>query len=796
MKPCFQPGSRFRIPIYDVSKYQDNPIPAIGESLNHDSANGHVSGAAAYVDDVPPLKKQYYACIGGSHIAHGKILSLDLTAVQSAVGVVDVIQAKDIPGKLDIGPVFPGDPLLSDGLIEYYGQPIFAVAAISHDHARHAVLKAKIEYQKMAPVLDLEQAVSEQFYVRPPHTMRRGKSSQAIRNAKYQKHSVMTVGGQEHFYLEGQVSLSIPGENRSQTIYTSTQNPTETQKLVAEVLNLAMNQIDVVSRRMGGGFGGKETHAAPWSCIAAVFTDRTGVAVSCRLCRRDDMIMTGKRHNFRNQYEVGFDDQGAIHGVNFELAGQCGYSPDLSDAIVDRAMFHCDNAYYYPHVTVDGLRCKTHTVSNTAFRGFGGPQGVIAGEAMLDEIAYCCQLDPLEVRKRNFYDTDKKNITQYHQTIDAFNIPKIVEQLEDESDYQNRRREINAFNVDSPILKKGIALTPVKFGISFTVSHLNQAGALIHLYTDGSIHLNHGGTEMGQGLMVKIVQIVAEVFQVNPKRIIVSATRTDKVPNTSPTAASSGTDINGMAALNAATTLKNRLIDFLATKHDASADEIHFDRDCVTVKETSYPFEEVTRLAWLERISLSATGFYKTPKIYYDRETASGRPFLYFANGAAVSEVIIDTLTGESKLLRTDIIHDVGNSINPAIDIGQIEGGFIQGTGWLTSEELKWDSSGRLLSDGPATYKIPAISDAPDVFNVRLLENHPNEEPTVFRSKAVGEPPLMLGISVWSAIRDAIGAIANHTLFPHLNAPATPEEILRCITALKAEASSKEGAEK
>lgn len=759
-------------------------VKITGRDLKHDSAEAHVTGSATYIDDSPPLRKQYYACIGRSQIAHGKIKSIDLTDVKSSAGVVDVITAGDIPGQVDIGPVLPGDPLLSDGLIEYYGQPIFAVAAISHEHARKAVIKSHIEYDKMVAVLELEQAIKDKYYVRPPHTMRRGDADRGIENAPNQLQSVMTVGGQEHFYLEGQASLAVPGEGRGLTIYTSTQNPTETQKLVAQVLGASMNEIDVVTRRMGGGFGGKETHAAPWSCIAAIFANRLRIAVSCRLSRRDDMVMTGKRHNFLNQYKVGFDDDGKIQAVKYDLAGQCGYSPDLSDAIVDRAMFHCDNAYFYPAVKVEGLRCKTHTVSNTAFRGFGGPQGVIASEAMLDEIAYRCRIDPLEARKRNFYDTNERNLTPYHQEIDAFNIPEIVEQLEAESAYQQRRQEISEFNASNPILKKGIALTPVKFGISFTVSHLNQAGALIHLYTDGSIHLNHGGTEMGQGLMVKIVQIVAEVFQISPSRIIVSATRTDKVPNTSPTAASSGTDINGMAAFNAATELKLRLIHFLAEKYNTNDDLIVFSNDKVLVDNNELPFEEVCRQAWMKRISLSATGFYKTPKIYYDRETASGRPFLYFANGAAVSEVIIDTLTGESRLLRTDIIHDVGNSINPAIDIGQIEGGFIQGAGWLTSEELKWDSSGRLTSDGPATYKIPAIGDTPEMFNVRLLQNHPNEEPTIFRSKAVGEPPLMLGISVWSAVRDAIGAIVDHKTFPRLNAPATPEEILRTITEL------------
>ncbi len=760
----------------------------IGRAIAHDSAHKHVSGEAIYVDDQTPLASQYYACIGGSEIAHGKVKNMDLARVKTAPGVIDVITADDIPGAADIGPVFPGDPLLvhgADGTIEYLGQPLFAVVATSHTLGRKAVTLAQIEYQSRPPVLDLDQAIEARFYVRPPHEMARGDATRALENAAYRINACFAVGGQEHLYLEGQASMVIPGEDGGMTVYTSTQNPTETQKLVARVLDIPMNKVDVITRRMGGGFGGKETQAAAWSCLAAIFAARTGVAISCRLSRRDDMVMTGKRHGFFNQYEVGFDQQGMILGLKYRLAGQCGYSPDLSDAIVDRAMFHCDNAYYLPAVHIAGLRCKTHTVSNTAFRGFGGPQGMIAMETVIDEIAFRLNKDPLHIRKLNFYNTTDRNITPYHQEIEAFNIPEIVAQLEEESAYWKRRENIKAFNQQSPVIKKGLALTPVKFGISFTVSHLNQAGALIHVYTDGSIHVNHGGTEMGQGLMTKIAQIVAQVFQVNPQRIVVSATRTDKVPNTSPTAASSGTDINGMAALNAAQTIKQRLTDFLSAEHAVTGDEIAFKNDRVRVKDTVLSFAQVAKQAWLARVSLSATGFYKTPKVYYHRETASGQPFYYYANGAAVSEVSIDTLTGEYKLDRVDIIHDVGNSINPAIDLGQIEGGFIQGVGWLTCEELKWNDAGKLLSDSPATYKIPAINDVPEIFNVRILDNTRNESDTIFRSKAVGEPPLMLAISTWCAIRDAIAAVADHAVFPKLNAPATPEEILRAVTALK-----------
>ena len=761
-----------------MSRMPDSPA---GEALPHDSAHKHVTGEAVYVDDMPAVDGELHACFGLATIAHGKVTALDLDAVRSAPGVVDVVTAIDIPGNLDIGPVFPGDPLLCAGEVEFHGQPLFAVAARSHEEARRAVLLANVHYEEDNPVLALEQAIAEDFQVRPPHVMQHGDAAGVLASADRQVRGELLVGGQEHFYLEGQASLVLPGEDGGMTVYTSSQNPTETQKLVASVLGLSMHSVDVVTRRMGGGFGGKETHASACACIAAVFAARLHRPVRCKLSRRDDMLTTGKRHNFLNRYHAAYDAHGVIEAVDYLLAGQCGYSPDLSDAIVDRAMFHCDNAYYLPNAHITGLRCKTHTVSNTAFRGFGGPQGVIAAETLVDHIAFTLGLDALDVRKRNLYDTDQRNVTPYHQEIEAFNLPGIIERLECESDYRQRREQIREFNDSSPVLKKGLALTPIKFGISFTVSHLNQAGALVHVYSDGSIHLNHGGTEMGQGLMTKVVQIVAREFQVRPERVVVSATRTDKVPNTSPTAASSGTDINGMAAMRAARKIRKRLVRFLAASHGVDADDVHFENDGVRVGDTTLGFSDVAHAAWMARVSLSATGFYRTPKIHYDRETASGRPFFYFANGAAVSEVVIDTLSGESKLLRADILHDVGDSINPAIDIGQVEGGYIQGVGWLTSEELKWDANGRLLSDGPATYKIPAIGDAPPVFNVQLLEDHPNEENTIFRSKAVGEPPLMLGISAWCAIRDAIGAATGYRAFPTLNAPATPEEILATL---------------
>ena len=763
----------------------------------HDSAVAHVTGAALYVDDDHTFGQCLSVAIGGSQIAHGHIKSIDLSRVRLADGVVDVITHEDIPGHKDIGPVFPGDLLLSDGLVEFVGQPIFAVLANTHAQARRAVTLADIQYTEETPVLDLRQAMEQRYYVRPPHTMRRGDSASVFASidSKHGKSGAtlkqvrgeVVVGGQEHFYLEGQVAMARLDEDGGFVVKSSNQHPSEAQKLVAEVMAVPISKVVVETRRMGGGFGGKESQANACCCLAALFARRNRVSVVCRLSRRDDMIMTGKRHNFINRYRAAFDSNGVINAVDYHLAAQCGLSPDLSDAIVDRAMFHSDNAYFLPHVTIEGVRCKTHTVSNTAFRGFGGPQGMMAMETVIDEIAFAVQKDPLDVRKANFYNTTDRNITPYHQTLNTFNLPALVEQLEVASDYRSRRVAINAFNQSNPVLKKGIALTPVKFGISFTATHLNQAGAMLHLYTDGSMLLNHGGTEMGQGLFTKVAQIVSTVLGVGVERIRVTSTRTDKVPNTSATAASSGTDLNGMAALQAAVTLKSRLIDFIVESQQCDASAVAFTTTGATIDgKPVMSWAELATAAWQARISLSANGFYSTPDIYYDRERAAGRPFLYYATGAAVSEVIIDTLTGESRVLRTDILHDVGHSINASIDRGQIEGGFVQGMGWLTTEELKWDNHGRLLTDGPATYKIPAIADAPDTFNVSLWSKDCIDESAVLGSKAVGEPPLMLAISVWSAIRDAITAAGNGRRFPQLNAPATPEEVLRCVTEVMA----------
>ncbi|MGR5175380.1 xanthine dehydrogenase molybdopterin binding subunit [Vibrio mediterranei] len=753
----------------------------VGKSVKHDSAPKQVTGEAVYIDDRLEFPNQLHVYALLSTQAHARITNLDVTPCYEFDGVAIAITAQDVPGQLDIGAILPGDPLLANGVVEYYGQPIIAVAANDLETARKAAHAAIVEYEALPAILDVKEALAKQHFVTESHQQKRGDSEKALASAKHVIEGELEIGGQEHFYLETQVSSVMPTEDGGMIVYTSTQNPTEVQKLIAEVLGVAMHKVVVDMRRMGGGFGGKETQAAGPACMCAVIAHLTGRPTKMRLLRNEDMTMTGKRHPFYNQYKVGFDDNGVIQGAEITVAGNCGYSPDLSSSIVDRAMFHSDNAYYLGDATVTGHRCKTNTASNTAFRGFGGPQGMMTIEHIMDEIARYLKKDPLEVRKANYYGDEGRNVTHYYQTVEDNFLPEITEQLERSSDYHARRKDIAEYNANSPILKKGLAITPVKFGISFTATFLNQAGALIHIYTDGSIHLNHGGTEMGQGLNIKVAQIVAEEFQVDVDRIQITATNTDKVPNTSPTAASSGADLNGKAAQNAAITIKQRLIEFAASHFGVTPEEVIFKNGMVQIREKIMTFADFAQLAWMNQISLSSTGFYRTPKIYYDHEKARGRPFYYFAYGASCSEVIIDTLTGEYKILRVDILHDVGASLNPAIDIGQVEGGFVQGVGWLTTEELVWNEQGRLMTNGPASYKIPAVADMPIDFRTHLLENRSNPEDTVFNSKAVGEPPFMLGMSVWSALKDAISYVAVDGAIPKLNTPATPERVLMAV---------------
>ncbi|WP_278349359.1 xanthine dehydrogenase molybdopterin binding subunit [Stutzerimonas kunmingensis] len=758
--------------------FTEDLVTGVGKSVKHDSAPKHASGEAVYVDDRLEFPNQLHIYARMSDRAHARIVRIDTAPCYEVPGVAIAITAQDVPGQLDIGAVLPGDPLLADGKVEYIGQPVIAVAADSLETARKAAMAAIIEYEDLEPVLDVVEALHKKHFVLDSHTHKRGDSATALASAPRRLQGSLHIGGQEHFYLETQVSSVMPTEDGGMIVYTSTQNPTEVQKLVAEVLGVSMNKIVIDMRRMGGGFGGKETQAAGPACMCAVIAHLTGRPTKMRLPRMEDMTMTGKRHPFYVEYDVGFDDDGLLHGIEIDLAGNCGYSPDLSGSIVDRAMFHSDNAYYLGDATINGHRCKTNLASNTAYRGFGGPQGMVAIEEIMDAVARELGKDPLEVRKRNYYGKTERNVTHYYQTVEHNMLEEMTAELEASSDYASRREEIRAFNAASPVLKKGLALTPVKFGISFTASFLNQGGALVHVYTDGSIHLNHGGTEMGQGLNTKVAQVVAEVFQVDIERIQITATNTDKVPNTSPTAASSGTDLNGKAAQNAAQTIKQRLVEFAARKWQIFEEDIEFKNGQVRLRDQYISFDELIQQAYFGQVSLSSTGFYRTPKIYYDRSQARGRPFYYYAYGAACSEVIVDTLTGEYKMLRSDILHDVGASLNPAIDIGQVEGGFVQGLGWLTMEELVWNDKGKLMTNGPASYKIPAVADMPLDLRVKLVENRKNPEDTVFHSKAVGEPPFMLGISVWCAIKDAVASLADYRAQPQIDAPATPERVL------------------
>lgn len=748
-----------------------------GKSRKHESADRHVSGKAEYIDDKLTLPGMLYLCPVLSQHAHARITKIDTTECYSIAGVVRVFSWQDVPGELDIGPLAPGDPLFARDLVEYHGQVVLTVAAETSEAARAAALKAVIEYEVLEPVLDVEEALQREQYVQEPHIHQRGDADRALAGAGHRIQGQFHIGGQEHFYLEGQIAVVQPGEDGCVTVWSSTQHPTEVQKLVASVLGVTMNKVTVDMRRMGGGFGGKETQAAGIACHAALVAALTGRPAKMRLSRRDDMRITGKRHPFFVRYDVGFTDEGMLNGVVIDLAANCGYSLDLSGSICDRAMFHADNAYYLGDARITGYRCRTNLASNTAYRGFGGPQGMVAIEQIMDHIARELGLDPLEVRKRNYYGDTERNVTHYHQTVEHNIMPEITRQLEASSDYHSRREQISEFNRLSPVLKRGLALTPVKFGISFTSSFLNQAGALLLIYTDGTAQLNHGGTEMGQGLNTKVAQVVAEVLQIPVEQIQVTATNTGKVPNTSPTAASSGADLNGKAAEIAALIIKERLVEMLCGLHKCTADLVEFRNGVVKVPGHHFTFTEIANLAWLNQVPLSATGFYKVPGIHYDRAAGRGQPFYYFSYGAACSEVVIDTLTGEYRLLRTDILHDVGNSLNPALDIGQIEGGFVQGAGWLTCEELVWDEKGRLLTDSPMSYKIPAISDAPADFRVQLLENHANPQHTVYRSKAVGEPPFMLGISVWCALQDAVASVTDYQKHPRLDAPATPERV-------------------
>ncbi len=761
----------------------------VGTAQRHDSALKHVTGQAVYIDDMPEPPGTLHVALVLSPVAAGRIAKLDLDAAAAAPGVVAVLGAADIPGKNDVAAVGKDEPLFATERVEFAGQPLAMVVATTLDAARAAAEKAVIDIEPSEAILDIDTALVKKSYVQAPSTLLRGDPDAALKAAPHRLTAEFSVGGQEHFYLEGQVAFALPGEGGDIVVHSSTQHPTEVQHICARLLGCDFNRITAVVRRLGGGFGGKESNASWVAGAAALAAHKTGKPVKFRLPRETDMIATGKRHGFEYRYTVGFDSDGRVLALDAVLAADAGWSLDLTPGVIARALTHTDNAYWIPHFRAVGYACKTNKQSNTAFRGFGGPQGVVVMEDALDRIARHLGRDANEVRALNFYGSGKNDETPYGQKLEENHLPRLWAEIRRGSDFERRRAEIDAFNRTNPILKRGLALFPLKFGISFNMPHMNQAGALVHVYTDGSIRLNHGGTEMGQGLFVKVAQVVAEVFKVDIDRIRPSATSTAEVPNTSPTAASTGSDLNGWAAYEAANTIKQRMIAFAAEHFSANQSEIEFTDGAVRIAKPGsnqvVSFGELARLCWLGRVSLSATGYYKTPKIHWDGAVMKGRPFFYFSFGAAAAEVAIDTLTGESRVLRADLVQDCGASLNPAVDLGQIEGAFVQGQGWFTCEELWWDKKGRLRTVGPSTYKIPGSRDVPAIFNVKMLDNAPSREATIFRSKAVGEPPLMLATAVWTALKDAISAVGDGKTAVRLDAPATPERVLAAVATLK-----------
>ena len=761
--------------------------PAAGVSVHHESAAAQVAGAVHYIDDLPELRGTLHAAPILSTVAHGRLKGVDARIALAMPGVVDVILARDIPGDPQLAAFAGDEPVFATDTVQYVGQVIGLVIARTALQARHAARRVLLDIESLPAILSVKQALATKSYVLAPVHVRRGDAAAAMHNAKHQLTGTLEVGGQEHFYLEGQIAYVMPLEQNQWTVYSSTQHPGEVQHWVAHALGIDNHAVRVECRRMGGGFGGKETQAGHLAVWAAVAAKKLGCAIKLRLDRDDDFMITGKRHPFEYQYTAGFDDSGRLTALQLMMAANCGWSADLSGPVADRAIFHSDNAYYLEHVEIASYRCKTHTQSHTAFRGFGGPQGVILIEAIMGDIARRLKLDPLDVRLRNLYSeepltdgTGKRDTTHYQMRVEDNILQPLISALEASSSYRMRRAEIESWNAKSAVLKRGIALTPVKFGISFTATLFNQAGALVHVYTDGSVQVNHGGTEMGQGLHTKVSQIVADELGIAFERVLATASDTSKVANASATAASAGTDLNGRAAQYAARHVRDNLAAFVGGLDGCGAGAIRFVGGQVQSPRNTRSFEEVVAMAYANRIQLWSDGFYRTPKIHYDKTTLSGRPFYYFAYGAACTEVAIDTLTGESKVLKVDILHDVGHSINPAIDIGQIEGGFVQGMGWLTTEQLVWNDKGVLSTHAPSTYKIPTAGDVPQHLKVALWPE-PNREDNVFGSKAVGEPPFMLAISVYEALRDAVEAARADATPVQLTAPATAENVLAAI---------------
>jgi xanthine dehydrogenase large subunit len=766
--------------------------PASGQAIAHESATAQAAGAAAYVDDIAEVRGTLYAAPILSTLAHGRLRGVDASVALAMPGVRDVILTRDIPGDPMLAAFAGDEPIFAIDTVQHIGQVVGLVVADSVMQARHAARRVLLDIEALPAILTVKEALAAQSYVLPPVYVKRGNATQALANAAHTLSGTLEVGGQEHFYLEGQIAYVLPQEQKQWLVYSSTQHPGEVQHWVAHALALDNHAVRVECRRMGGAFGGKETQAGHLAVWAAVAANKLKRPIKLRLDRDDDFMITGKRHPFAYEYTAGFDNSGRLSGLKLMMAANCGFSADLSGPVADRAIFHCDNAYFLQDVEIASFRCKLNTQSHTAFRGFGGPQGMIVIETILSDIARYLGLDPLDVRLRNLYSDEilagstqpltRRNITHYGMQVEDNILQPLLSRLEQSAQYRLRRESISTWNAGNPAIKRGIAITPVKFGISFTATLFNQAGALVHVYTDGSIQVNHGGTEMGQGLNTKVAQIVADELGVPFERVLATASDTGKIPNASATAASAGTDLNGRAAQFAARHVRDNLSAFVCGLDGCGAGAIRFEGGQVFSPTNTRNFDEVVKLAHANRIQLWSDGFYRTPKIHYDKTTLSGRPFYYFAYGAACTEVAIDTLSGESRVLRVDILHDVGHSINPAIDIGQIEGGFVQGMGWLTTEQLVWNAEGHLSTHAPSTYKIPTAGDVPEHFKVELwLE--PNREDNVFGSKAVGEPPLMLAISVFEALRDAVGQARGDGQAVQLTAPATAENVLVALNA-------------
>ncbi len=800
---------------------------AVAKPLPHDAARLHVTGQARYVDDIPSPRDTLHLAFGLSTVAHADITALDLDAVRQSDGVVAVLTADDLPFDNDVSPSAHDEPLLANGSVHHIGQPVFLVVATSHRAARVAARKGQISYAERPALLTLEDALAaDSRFEDGPRIYTKGDADSAITSAAHVVEGTFDLGGQEHFYLEGQAAMAQPQEDGGMLVNSSTQHPTEIQHKVAEAIGLPMHAVRVETRRMGGGFGGKESQGNALAVACAIAARATGRTCKMRYDRDDDMTITGKRHAFRISYRAGFDAEGRIQGVEFTHLVDCGWAQDLSLPVADRAMLHSDNAYLIPAIRIESHRLRTNRQSATAYRGFGGPQGMVGIERVMDHAAHKLGLDPVELRQRNYYapmqsatapagaphdssvpapdaagdlasrgaPADPADVTTpaadvqttpYHMPVEDFILHELTAELLDTSDYATRKAEIAKWNAGNDRFKRGIAFSPVKFGISFTLTHLNQAGALVHVYQDGSVHLNHGGTEMGQGLFQKVAQVAASRFGISLEKVKITATDTAKVPNTSATAASSGSDLNGMAVKAACDTIRDRMAAYLAERYQQPVSAVRFEGDRVIIGSEELSFEAAAMECYTGRISLSSTGYYKTPKLEWDRIQGKGRPFFYFAYGAAITEVVVDRLTGENRILRADVLHDAGASLNPALDIGQVEGAYVQGAGWLTTEELVWDQTGNLRTHAPSTYKIPACSDRPDVFNVALW-NGENREDSIYRSKAVGEPPFMLGISAWLALSDAVGAYGGS--YPALNAPATAEQIWRAVRRIAPEA--------